>query len=807
MASSKSSSTSSTPTTAQSTLSAFQQELFTIMNNLQTQANNDGTTESAAFNKFLQAEESLVAKSVDFGGPSPNFTYPTWTGTSGPNGSKSYLTAFTKVIHTVLSQKTASEAEAALLLTELQTNLENEFKQTLTGSNIVKDKITDPTYNQDLILWIQDSIFASSAYLSVDEQEGLANYMTKSVFTAITNKTPDALPSGTTYSKAGNSTKSYSTWVSDQLEAYYKSVTSKGSSNANIDKLTQSILSQLQKSLVQYNSSSEDSIRQWVQTTISTLPSSIKVTNFQKDELVGALEQQVGKMFPQPDASFFYTNMQEILMQNIFNPPVAATTPPTSVPKPLSVDLVNVNGTGTDGTLTAVVTGGDFPVGQAQVYTYAWQNTSKGVKNPDMTTNTATPNVQTGLAPGTYEVYVTDGNGNTASASAQIFASGPAIALSGSVTNVSVSGGNDGAATVAGTGGKKSLTYEWYNKTTDSKVPTPNDTTTTMNTLPAGTYEVTVTDGKGSTANLIFTITQPSYSTSNGIDYVVNQVLTDNGYYDPTLKSNMINAIEKVVQVAISYTFNNLSEYGAQGQLMSSTYDYQMISRVSDNTTALVKALEADYQVNIPQNSSNALAAAQDVTAAAVAFRNFANSLSEISGAFKSENNHGPNPNASSKANKAAGLNYTKIKNLIENNSNTYVKTLDDLGNTAYLSNSSSNVPLVKTAELNAVKLASSTAGLNTSLNKLLTSEQAAAITALKNMKDNAEANFNSVYQNYKTQATAYFAELDSYITANQSFNLDMYQLDSVNSALTNIANAMATGVKHGGYSDINAKS
>ena len=39
------------------------------------------------------------------------------------------------------------------------------------------------------------------------------------------------------------------------------------------------------------------------------------------------------------------------------------------------------------------------------------------------------------------------------------------------------------------------------------------------------------------------------------------------------------------------------------------------------------------------------------------------------------------------------------------------------------------------------------------------------------------------------------------------TFNLDMYQLDSVNSALTNIANAMATGVKHGGYSDINAKS
>lgn len=780
-------SNNSSPTAAQSTLNAFQQELFTIMNNLQTQANNEATTEASAFSKYLKEEEALVAKSIDFGGPSPNFTYPTWEGSTAPNGSKSYEKVFNKIITKTLSQKTASQEEHALMLSELQTNLVNVFKKTFLGITPA------PSTSLEIMKWVQDSIISANSLLDVSGQEGLVNAMTDTIL----GSNP-SLPSGTTFDKAASGGTSFQTWVKNQLKAYYKQQKKKNNSSVNVQELTNQILKQLSTTIKKYKLSSEDSIKQWVQTTISTLPPAIKVSNFQKDELIGALELQVGKMFPQPDASFFYSNLQEILLQNIFNPPKAAMSSPSVIaPQQLSVLLINTNSsTGGDGSLQAVVTGGTAP------YEFSWER--EGADDFDHDQNDA-GDVRTKCDAGNYTVYVVDSAGSKAKGSGTLFKSSLALKMPNPVTNVKSYGENNGQATVVVSGGTAPYKFSWYNPKTDKTEAGTTDADGTSNSakdLAASTYTVVVTDKNKSTANIQVSISEPKFDAGNGLKSVIEQILRNNYVYDPSsIAGSLEHAIEKIVQIAIAYTFNNLAEFGAQGQLMSSTYDYQMISRVSDYTMALINALEKDYEVNIPKNSANALTAAQDITSAAVAFRNFAISLTDLESAFDSENNHITNPTS------AAGKNYNQIKNLITNNANPYVKTLEDLGETAYLSTKTSNVPLVKTAELNAVKLASSTAGLNTSLSKLLTSEQAAAIAALKNMKDNAKANFGVVYQNYNREAENYFTQLDNYISANQDFNLDIFQLESIQNAINSVSTAIATGVKHGGYTKINAKS
>jgi hypothetical protein len=146
-----------------------------------------------------------------------------------------------------------------------------------------------------------------------------------------------------------------------------------------------------------------------------------------------------------------------------------------------SITDVACNG-GSAGAITISPSGGLAP------YNYAWSN------------GASTANLS-GLTAGTYTVTITDDFG-CASLSLAFVVSQPNILATSvsTVSNVSCNGGNDGAISVASSGGVASYNYNWNNGSTSSS----------LTGLTAGTYTVTTTDANGCTSALSQSVTQPS---------------------------------------------------------------------------------------------------------------------------------------------------------------------------------------------------------------------------------------------------------------------------------------------------------
>lgn len=161
-------------------------------------------------------------------------------------------------------------------------------------------------------------------------------------------------------------------------------------------------------------------------------------------------------------------------------------------PPALSIAFNNSPGScGADGTSAAVVTGGNAP------YSYLWS------------TGATTPNIFN-LAPGSYNITVTDANNCTKTANTIINAY-PSTNLSVTATNTTCNGLMNGTATASPSGGTAPFSYLWSN----------NGTTPTISNLAPGNYSVTVTDANGCTktgsanvqlgAGLNVSITAPNF--------------------------------------------------------------------------------------------------------------------------------------------------------------------------------------------------------------------------------------------------------------------------------------------------------
>ncbi|MCO4806846.1 MAG: hypothetical protein KC456_09665, partial [Flavobacteriales bacterium] len=133
----------------------------------------------------------------------------------------------------------------------------------------------------------------------------------------------------------------------------------------------------------------------------------------------------------------------------------------------------------------------------------------------------STSNFIFGLSAGNYTVTVTDANGCTVSDTITITQPTTALSVSStSTTMVSCNGGNDGAITVAGTGGTPSYTYSW----------STGATTATITGLTAGNYTVTILDAASCFAGNFFTITEPATAVSVSVSSSTN--ITCNGGND-----------------------------------------------------------------------------------------------------------------------------------------------------------------------------------------------------------------------------------------------------------------------------------
>lgn len=140
-----------------------------------------------------------------------------------------------------------------------------------------------------------------------------------------------------------------------------------------------------------------------------------------------------------------------------------------------------------NGAVTLNVTGGSAP------YTYSWSN------------GASTRNI-TGLLPGSYTVSITDTNGCSITRTATV--SQPAqLVVTGTVTDVSCSGDDDGEIDITVSGGTAPYSYRWNN----------NMNCKDRSHLSAGSYNVTVTDANGCTTFASFTVAQPSAIAVTGV--------------------------------------------------------------------------------------------------------------------------------------------------------------------------------------------------------------------------------------------------------------------------------------------------
>ncbi len=133
-----------------------------------------------------------------------------------------------------------------------------------------------------------------------------------------------------------------------------------------------------------------------------------------------------------------------------------------------------------DGTATANPTGG------TPAYQYLW---STGETTADIS----------GLAPGSYNVIVTDNNGCTAEQTVNVSAFNCILSASMSAVNLTCYEAGNGQATVILVNGTLPFTYQWSN----------NQTTQTITQLSAGTYTVSATDGAGCSITQSVTVAQP----------------------------------------------------------------------------------------------------------------------------------------------------------------------------------------------------------------------------------------------------------------------------------------------------------
>jgi len=134
---------------------------------------------------------------------------------------------------------------------------------------------------------------------------------------------------------------------------------------------------------------------------------------------------------------------------------------------------------GTDGSIELSFTGGTAP------YTFEWSN------------GATTQNIS-GLAPGTYDVTITDANGCETSTSATVPAATP-IDITPTITDVNCFGGRNGSINL-GVSGNGPFTYQWSNGSVSQNI----------SNLGAGDYTVTITDADGCSTVETYTINQPS---------------------------------------------------------------------------------------------------------------------------------------------------------------------------------------------------------------------------------------------------------------------------------------------------------
>jgi len=192
-----------------------------------------------------------------------------------------------------------------------------------------------------------------------------------------------------------------------------------------------------------------------------------------------------------------------------------------------------------DGQATAVASGG------TPGYSFSWSNGSAVA-------------LATGLAAATYTVTVTDNASNTATASVTI--GQPTAVVVSSLTSIdeSCNPGNDGQAAASASGGTPSYNYSWSNGAANS----------TIASLTAGDYTVTITDANGCTVTATETVDGCNNQTQLGTAYC-GITLTSIGQ---SLYSDIITGAQNYRYRVIGPGVNEVYVKGSSSHLFKLSY-------------------------------------------------------------------------------------------------------------------------------------------------------------------------------------------------------------------------------------------
>jgi PKD repeat protein len=133
------------------------------------------------------------------------------------------------------------------------------------------------------------------------------------------------------------------------------------------------------------------------------------------------------------------------------------------------------------------------PTGGTGAFTFLWANGNVG-------------NTLSGIPAGQYFLQLTDAAGCVAAFTGTVDDSnGPTVSLN-SATNVSCYGLSDGAISTTISGGTAPLTIQWIT----------GGNTSNLSNIPAGVYDLTVTDNSGCVVYKTYTVTEPGMIALNG---------------------------------------------------------------------------------------------------------------------------------------------------------------------------------------------------------------------------------------------------------------------------------------------------
>ena len=220
-----------------------------------------------------------------------------------------------------------------------------------------------------------------------------------------------------------------------------------------------------------------------------------------------------------------------------------------------------------DGTASVLISGGTAP------FTILWSNGS-------------TASDVTGLAPGTFTVTVTDGNGCGANSSVTVEGS-PAIDLNITGVNAGCAANGSANAMVTPGSGTPPFQFNWSN----------GATTAIINNITTGTYSVTVTDAAGCTA-------ADQIMVSGAADISVSTTVTNNPCFGGNAGTATATAAGATGQVF--YMWSNGGTTQTITGLATGTYFVTVVDNASGCTATTNAFISQPTEVTATANGTNA---------------------------------------------------------------------------------------------------------------------------------------------------------------------------------------------------------